>query len=397
MEQIEQFTEEYPDNAPLGALQAQQQVRLAAVEAAQDQLAAAHRELQRVEEALVQQAQRTKQQPMRQSFPATTTPSTRTAVAVTVILNPAAKALLDARYTQTEIVAALTAVGFAPDIQTTTLEIDAYALAQNAVANGASLVVAAGGDGTIEEVAAALIDSDTTLGILPLGTMNNIALTLGIPFDLEAAAFALAVGAVRRIDIGHVLGPNETAAGAVEGYFLETAGIGLSAIAAPMGEAYEKGRWADVFSKLGEFLAGTATQVTVRCDNETAFYTQTHTLTVSNAPFFGNNMLIAPAAKVDDGLLDLVVYANMELVDLTTYFYAISGGGETHEPRLLTCRARHIQISTDIPLAVNADLDVLEEQQHWEIEVKRRALAVVVGNGPGLTFPLTAKVKVGSI
>jgi diacylglycerol kinase family enzyme len=157
-----------------------------------------------------------------------------------------------------------------------------------------------------------------------------------------------------------------------------------------MGEAVEKGRWGDVFNKLSEFLSGSATQVTVHCDNAVLFEAHTHTVTISNAPLFGNNMLIAPNAKVDDGLLDLAIYNGMELVDLTAYFYAISGGGRTIDPRIVTHRAARIEISTAVPLAVNADLDVLDKQQRWEIEVKPRALAVVVGNGVGLTFPVVA-------
>ncbi len=357
--------------AALHACQASHRLQLQRVEAAQDQLAAAHRELAQIEADLARLAQ-------------SQVSNRPAAAALPVIINPAAKAFLTGLHTPDEIIAALEAVGLAPQLALTTLEVDAYQLAQQAVAAGATLVIVAGGDGTIEEVAAALIDTNVALGILPLGTMNNIARTLGIPLDLPNAALVLAMCAIRHIDVGHVLTPN----GSIDGYFLETAGIGLSAIAAPMGEAMEKGRWTDVFNKLGAFLAGTSTRVTVRCDDDPPVQAQTHTLTVSNAPLFGNNMLIAPAAKVDDGLLDLVIYAEMELVDLTRYFYAISGGGHAAEPRLITRRARRVEITTDVPLAVNADLDVLDEQQTWMLELKPRALAVVVGNGLGLTFPV---------
>ncbi|MCB0064041.1 MAG: diacylglycerol kinase family lipid kinase [Caldilineaceae bacterium] len=367
--------------AALQAMQSSQRRQLQAVEAAQEQLAAAHRDLVRIERDLARLVQQ-----QRSLAPADTTaqPAVPSGTPATLILNPAAKVFLDGVHTPEEIVALLEGVGVVVTLAQTTLTVDAYQLAREAVTEGATLVIAAGGDGTIEEVAAALVDTETVLGILPLGTMNNVARVLGIPLDLPGAAVVLAMGAIRHIDVGHVITPDH----AIDGYFLETAGIGLSAVAAPMGEAYEKGRWADVFSKLGEFLAGTSTQATVRCDDDEILQAQTHTLTISNAPLFGNNMLIAPDAKLDDGFLDLAIYADMELVDLTTYFYAISNGGRTHEPRLLTKRARHIHITTDVPLAVNADLDVLDKQQSWEIQVKPHALAIVVGNGFGLTFPV---------
>lgn len=351
----------------------QQQAQLQRVEAVYDQLTATFQALAQLEAARAQRLRSAEQ----------TVAPFRT---VTLIVNPAAKGLQDGTYTVDEIVAAVEGVGLAPHLQLTTPTVDAYQLATAAVANGATLVVAAGGDGTIEEVAAALIDKNAVLGILPLGTMNNIAHVLGVPLVLDDAVFLLSLGAVRRLDVGHVVTTNHD----IDSYFLETAGIGLSAIAAPMGEAYEKGRWFALLSQLGELLSGTITQVRVYGDDELIFQGQTHTITISNAPYFGNHMLIAPSAKLDDGLLDLAIYANMELVDLTAYFYAISGGGQRPEPRIVTAQARRIRIVADTPLAVNADLDVLEKQESWEITIKPRALAVIAGNGPGLRFPATA-------
>ncbi|MEZ4861553.1 MAG: YegS/Rv2252/BmrU family lipid kinase [Caldilineaceae bacterium] len=382
MDATQGTTAQFATVSALRAAQASHSAQLQQVEAAHDQLMAAHAELVRIERELARLAQR-QSSAVAPILPPTPAPET---ASTTLILNPAAKVFLDGLHTPAAIVATLAAVGLPVQLATTTLEINAYQLAQRAVADGATLIIAAGGDGTIEEVAAALVDTGVALGILPLGTMNNIARALGIPLDLTDAATVLAMGAIRHIDVGHVLTPDQS----IEGYFLETAGIGLSAIAAPMGEAVEKGRWADVFSKLGELLTGAATEVTVRCDDAEVIQAQTHTLTISNAPLFGNNMLIAPDAKIDDGLLDLALYADMELVDLTAYFFAISGGGRTTEPRIIRQRARRVQITTTTPLAVNADLDVLDEQQQWEIVIKARALAVVVGNGLGLTLPVTA-------
>ncbi|HRW10117.1 MAG TPA: YegS/Rv2252/BmrU family lipid kinase [Caldilineaceae bacterium] len=384
------MTQDEPDVDPINAetalhtIQRRQRAQLQKVEAIQMQLADAHRELAHIEQELANAVQQ--EQTARPAASATEQRVVSAKRPATVILNPAAKGLVDGTHTAEEIGTVLNAVGITAVLRETTAEIDAYQLACDAVADGATLVVAAGGDGTIEEVATALIDTEVVLGILPLGTMNNVARVLGIPLALQSAVAVLAMGAIRHIDVGHVV----TADHAVEGYFLETAGIGLSAVAAPMGEAYEKGRWADLFSRLGELLAGSASQVTVRCDDEIVFEAQTHTLTVSNAPLFGNNLLIAPDAKMDDGMLDLAIYADMELVDLTAYFYAIANGRRSHEPRLITRRAQHIQVTAGTPLPVNADLDLLEKQQAWEIAVKARALAVIVGNGVGLTFPVSA-------
>lgn len=365
-----------PPPIALAALHAQQAEQLRRVEAAQDQLAQAQAALVSTEVELVHLTQ----QAVAEADPTHQTPG------VSLILNPAAKSLLDGAHSPEEIVAALHAVGITPQLELTTPAIMAHQLARKAVDRGDWLVIAAGGDGTIEEVATALIHSPATLGILPLGTMNNLARALGIPLDLPDAALLLAIGATRRVDVGRVVTPDNR----IEGYFWETAGIGLSAIAAPIGEDAEKGRWSNLLSKLGDFFAFSSTTVTIQCDDEAPHQSQTHLVTISNAPLFGNNMLVAPEAKIDDGLLDVVVYEGMELVDLTRYFFGISSGGRVNDGRIQVRRARRLWVMADTPLPVNADLDVLSAQQRWEIEVVPRALSVIVGNGIALTLPVTA-------
>lgn len=311
---------------------------------------------------------------------------TNAASSVTLIINPAAKSFGENIGHPRLVVEALQRVGIQPQVKLTTLEVGARTLAHQAVERGARLVIGLGGDGTIEEVATGLMGSDCTLGILPLGTMNNVARSLGIPLELQAACRLLAMGTIRHIDIGCVVTPDR----AVEGYFLEAAGVGLSALAVPMGEDAEKGRWSGVFNRLSDFFSANLANVTVIGDGGEELTALTHVVTVANTPLFGNNMLIAPDAKIDDGLLDVAVYEAMELVDLARYFFNISGGGRTQEPRVYLRQVRQVQINADVPLAANADLDVLSKQQAWTITIAPRALAVIVGNGPALTVPVTA-------
>jgi len=377
-----------PDPAALSALLADTQAKhadqLHQVEQSQEQLATARQQLEAVEAELVKLANM--QAAAVKDAPNSTTSPTSTK-GISLILNPAAKCFADGLYDPEEIMAALRAVGIQPQLELTTLKIDARQLARKAVARGDTLVIAAGGDGTIEEVATELLNSNAALGIMPLGTMNNLARSLGIPLDVPNAALLLAIGATRHIDIGRVI----TSDNNIKGYFLETAGIGLSALAAPMGEDAVKGRWSDVWNKLGEFFAFSAVGVTIQCDDDEAMLqVRTNVLTISNAPLFGANMLVAPDSKMDDGLLDLAFYEGMELVDLTRYFYGISNGGQVNDERVHHRAIRRVRITADVPLAVNADLDVLDKQREWEIEVVPHALAVVVGNGLGLTFPVEA-------
>jgi len=305
---------------------------------------------------------------------------------ICIVVNPGSKGMTDDANGVDAIVAELRTVGIMAEVCMTTPENGAHAIAREAAQRHDPLLIVVGGDGTIEEVAAELVGSRTTLGLIPSGTMNNVARALGVPLDIHAACLLLGMGATRQIDIGRVVTPDHS----LDGYFLETAGLGLSALAAPMGEAMEKGRWNELFGKLGEFLAFNATHVSIVTDDGDELHANTEVVTLSNAPLFGNNMLIAPDAKMDDGLLDLAVYEGMDKLALGRYFLNTSAGGRANEPRVHFRRVRAVRITTDTPLAANADLDVLTQQQTWEIEVIPDALTVIVGNGPALTFPVVS-------
>lgn len=164
------------------ALQARYSEQLCQVEQAQDQLAAAHQKLAALEVELAQLAQL--QVAASSTPPDPATQHQRATPGVSLILNPAAKHFLDGIYRPEQIIEALRAVGITPQVELTTPEINARQLACKAVDRGDTLIIAAGGDGTIEEVATTLIHTPATLGILPLGTMNNLARSLGIPLDL---------------------------------------------------------------------------------------------------------------------------------------------------------------------------------------------------------------------
>src|SRR5947209_9369175 len=111
----------------------------------------------------------------------------------------------------------LSTYGIELEVQYKTLEDPGERLATRAADEHAELVIAAGGDGTIHAVASGLIKRETTLGIIPMGTMNNLAHSLGIPHDVEKACAIIIEGETRAIDVGNV---NEQV-------FLEVAGIGL--------------------------------------------------------------------------------------------------------------------------------------------------------------------------
>ncbi len=285
-----------------------------------------------------------------------------------------------------EIVSRLREHGILAGIDLKTSGKVARDLAKAAVENGDDLVIVAGGDGTIEDVASELVGSKTTLGILPTGTMNNLARCLGIPLNIEGACALLGMGVTRRIDVGRVIGKKPKSE-----YFLEAAGVGLSAIVIPAGQAVEKGQWGALPFALRKLFDSKPEPVQVELDEQEPIIASSQIVTVSNAPMMGKNMLIAPNAKMDDGLLDIAIYDGMTKTDLLQHFTAASSGQLSDDPaKVKFYRARRVRIRTNKTLDEVSDKDVLQKKQLVEIEIVPQALSVIVGNGIGLSIPVEA-------
>jgi YegS/Rv2252/BmrU family lipid kinase len=279
-----------------------------------------------------------------------------------------------------EIVQSLRAHGIDAQIGLRTSGKEARALARDAVRSGHPLVVVAAGDGTIEEVASQLVGSSTTLGIVPIGTNNNLARSLGVPLDIDAACALIAMGTTRHIDAGRLISSEHPD---VE-YFLEGAGIGLSAIAALAGQAVEKHRWRVVRGAFRKFFETKPGTIRVEMDGTTV-EANSRIVTVSNAPLMGNNLLVAPDAKMDDGWFDITIYDGMGDAALIQHFMSTADGKSV---QLKSYRARHVRITSEEPLLANSDKDLAGRQHMVEIDMVPKALSVIVGNGIGLTLPV---------
>ena len=253
-------------------------------------------------------------------------------------------------------------------------------LARKAVKSGDPLVIVAGGDGTIGDVAAELIGKDIVLGIVPTGTMNNVARSLGVPLDIEGACALIGMGTTRHIDMGRIT----TSAGTDAEYFLECAGVGLSAIVAAGGQAFVKRRWNLVPRALRKFFEAKAGKIIVELD-DTVVEATTRIITVSNAPLMGNKMLAVPGGKMDDGFLDVQVYDGMDMAALAKHFKAASSDSPED---LKTYRASKVRIKSAEPIPANADMNIAPAENVIEMEVIPKALSVIVGNGIALTTPV---------
>jgi diacylglycerol kinase (ATP) len=117
---------------------------------------------------------------------------------------------------------------------------------------------------------------------------------------------------------------------------------------------------------------------------------RTRMVTVSNSPLLGTNLLVAPGAKMDDGLLDVCLYDGMGQLELTKIF-AQASRGEAVDLKIY--RARRIRITSDEPVVASAEVELARPRRVVEIEVVPRALSVIVGNGIGLSVPVESAPK----
>jgi diacylglycerol kinase (ATP) len=303
-----------------------------------------------------------------------------------LIFNPISGGSSKPEYSLEKVVASLRAHGIRADVCVKISGKTARKCAHEAAEKNEALVIVAGGDGTIEDAATQLIGTKTTLGILPVGTMNNLARSLGIPLNLDDACALLGAGITRQIDVGHIKAGEKPEAE----YFLESAGMGLNAIAFPAGQAVKKGKLGKLPSAIGKLFDLKPAPIEIQLDDGEIIKANSQLVTVSNAPLTGPNFLIAPEAKMDDGLFDIAVYDGMGKTELISYFMETANGKRADNPKVRFYRARHVLIRSLQEMPVVSDKDAISEHQVLDIEVVPQALTMIVGKGLGLDLPVDA-------
>lgn len=178
-------------------------------------------------------------------------------------------------------------------------------LAQEAAAAGIDIVVAAGGDGTVNEVASVLRHTETALGIIPCGSGNGLARTLGISMDFDRAIETIAHYRPYSIDCGVAEGRP----------FFCTFGVGFdAAVTEKFASGKRRGKMQYVRSALLEYLNFSPDNYAIEIDGE--IYTEeAFQIAVCNTSQYGNNAYIAPRASLSDGLLDVIVIRNGSPID----------------------------------------------------------------------------------
>lgn len=241
-------------------------------------------------------------------------------------------------------------------------------LAREAAAHGARVVAAVGGDGSVREVAKGIIGTEAVLGIVPKGSGNGLARSLGIPLSLKAALGVIAAGKTRQIDVGY----------ANEELFLSNAGVGFDALIAKAFAASRR-RGLRAYSWLvtrhlwGYRAPLWQLSVDGREWEEAAFM-----VNVANGRQLGYNFQIAPHAQPDDGWLDLTLIRPFPKAFGGTLVWHAFRGAIQRSRYVQHVRGRHIRVAHPQLCTMQTDGDAHACGPQVQFQIRRAALKVMV-------------------
>jgi YegS/Rv2252/BmrU family lipid kinase len=269
---------------------------------------------------------------------------------------------------------------------------DGRRLAEAALAEGVDVVGVYGGDGTVMEVASALVGKPTPLAIFPGGTANVMSVELGIPSDpLEACALVGNTSAVvRAIDVGQT----------GDQFFLTRVGLGIEAAAIEATDREQKNRMGWVAYALNLLRQMNDTQVSryhmvldgqpIETEGLMCMIANTGILSPNTAVPGSGPLRFAPNILVDDGLLDVIVIRRGDPASILAVAASVVAGNENAEP-LLHWQGREITVEADPPQLVQLDGDVTG-QSPLAARVLPRSLNVIVPGAAQPTIPQSIPV-----
>lgn len=235
---------------------------------------------------------------------------------------------------------------------------DGEHLARAAVAAGADLVVAVGGDGTLHEVVNGMLGSSATLGLIPFGTGNDFARALGLFGDLDVACRALTQGRTHRVDVGTI----EGAGTGGPRHFLVLTGTGYDARTAQTvnaGIKYLSGAPAYVWGAILTAKNFTPFELTLSPAGGETVHTKAMFVSFANCATTGGGMKIAPDAEVDDGLLDICLVRELPTAQMLWQLTRVFKGDHVKHPAVTMLRAARVTVDADPPQPLLIDGEVL--------------------------------------
>lgn len=241
-------------------------------------------------------------------------------------------------------------------------------LADEAANKNFDIIIAAGGDGTINEVATKVLKHNKILGVLPLGSGNGLARFLQIPKNLRHAILAINRLKMELIDTATL---NDKS-------FFNLAGIGFDAHLSSV-FSNDKKRGLGGYVKLGlqEVFGYKAQQYTINIDGK-EYKREAFAISIANSSQYGNDVFIAPGASIKDGLLDVCIIKPFSLLKLPLLGYIMLKGTAENSEMIEIIKGKHIRIIRETAGAVHVDGEPLQMGTEIEAKVEHLSLRVIV-------------------
>jgi diacylglycerol kinase (ATP) len=260
----------------------------------------------------------------------------------------------------------------------TTSPTEAVLAAKQAAEEGFDLVVAAGGDGNISSVANGLAQASrkAALGVLPLGTANDFAFSLGLPDDPELAYQLLASGQRRRLDLIEIWTENSSR------FYVNVAAGGNSDRVTSSLTTDLKKTWGSLCylrGALGILADLTSFQATVAFDDEPEFEIAIWNIIVANGRTNAGRLELAPYASLEDGLMDVILIRDGTVLDLASLASEFLLSNYLQSEQVLFRRAKSLLLKSNPPIYFSLDGETVDEPL-TRFKVHPRALEVVVGD-----------------
>lgn len=246
-------------------------------------------------------------------------------------------------------------------------------LAQEAVRQGYDVIVAVGGDGTVNDVAKGVINTSVSLGVIPAGSGNGFARGIGIPLDVKKACSCLLTSQTMIIDAGKVNGE----------YFFNIAGLGLDANLAVAYKNKQHGGQRGIapyfFLSLSEYRRFQPAEITLRSHDASSLEQQFSPvlIAVANGSQYGGGVKIAPRASLYDGLFDVVIIESATWAQILWHLPKLFNGNFDSVPFSRTLRVPELSIESHRDIIYHVDGEVRSPVRQLHISVCPATLTVL--------------------
>lgn len=254
------------------------------------------------------------------------------------------------------------------DIKLTEYANHAAELARQAVSDNVDIVVAVGGDGTVNEVARSLVHTQTALGIIPCGSGNGLARHLMIPMNIRKAIHIINICEIHDLDYGIINGHP----------FFCTCGMGFDAfVSMKFAEAGKRGPITYVQKVLEEGVKYQPETYDIQDGNGSIEY-KAFLISCANASQYGNNAYIAPQASMSDGLMDVIIMEPFDFIEAPQISIDMFNKTLDKSSKIKTFRTKELHIHRSKPGVIHYDGDPVMADADVDVQLQEKGVKMIV-------------------